>query len=207
MPSQFFVNNVDKHPPPTPFQSVLSIDPTGLINPELIHVLWGMSKDFGANGIRMGVIISQHNKLFHECMQPVGLFGSASSLAEHVTTNILQDDAWVESYVAENQRKLSEHYKYITSWATENGIEYAPGANAGFFLWLNLGKAYLEKHPDAKDDLDHKSMDAFIKARVFLAAGFRFGSEHPGWFRIVFSHDKVYLDKGLDRVLKAINSI
>lgn len=201
-----FVNNVDTHPPPTPFQSVLSIDPTGLINPELIHVLWGMSKDFGANGIRMGVIISQHNKLFHECMQPVGLFGSASSLAEHVTTNILEDDAWVESYVAENQRKLSEHYKYVTSWATENSIEYAPGANAGFFIWLNLGKAYLEKHPDAKDNLDHKSMNAFIKARVFLAAGFRFGSEHPGWYRIVFSHDKSYLDKGLDRVLKAINS-
>jgi 1-aminocyclopropane-1-carboxylate synthase len=49
------------HQPPVmqPFTSALSINPTGIIDPALIHVLWGTSKDFGANGFRCGVIISR----------------------------------------------------------------------------------------------------------------------------------------------------
>ncbi|TQS33023.1 hypothetical protein Golomagni_06647 [Golovinomyces magnicellulatus] len=174
-----FKNDVDSHPAATPFESILSIDPTGLIDPALIHVLWGMSKDFGANGIRLGAIISQNNQAFHNSMQPVGIFGSLSSLTEHVTMNVLGDDEFVEGYIKENQRMLGERYEYMAKWCVQNGIEYAPGANAGFFIWLNLGKKYLESHPDTKD-LDQESWDAFIKARVFLAAGFRFGGEVPG---------------------------
>lgn len=40
------------------FKSVLSINTEGIIAPELVHVLWGTSKDFGANGLRLGVLIS-----------------------------------------------------------------------------------------------------------------------------------------------------
>jgi aspartate/methionine/tyrosine aminotransferase len=53
-----WTNRIDElKTPPVDFQSVLSIGSTGLINLELIHILWGTSKDFGANGIRLGVII------------------------------------------------------------------------------------------------------------------------------------------------------
>lgn len=198
-----FENNVDSHPAATPFESIFSIDPTDLIDPALVHVLWGMSKDFGANGIRLGAIISQHNQALHNAMQPVGLFGSISSITEHVTANILADDAWVEAYIAENQRLLGERYEYLATWAKQNGIEYAPGANAGFFIWLNLGKKYVESHPDTKD-VDKESWDALIQAKVFLAAGFRFGGEHPGWYRIVYSHPQKYLDEGLRRIMRAL---
>ena len=61
------------------FDSVLSINTSGIIDPALVHVLWGISKvyfaechtrlkpnkfffkDFGANGLRIGCIISQNN--------------------------------------------------------------------------------------------------------------------------------------------------
>jgi aspartate/methionine/tyrosine aminotransferase len=43
------------------FTSVLSLDLEGLIDPSLVHVLWCVSKDFGANGWRMGCLISPSN--------------------------------------------------------------------------------------------------------------------------------------------------
>lgn len=64
------------------FCSVLAINMDGIINPSLVHVLWGLSKaskasrhirvpethlrsqDFGLNGLRMGCIISQENPSF-----------------------------------------------------------------------------------------------------------------------------------------------
>lgn len=200
-----FTNTLDTHPPPTPFESILSIDPAGLIDPARLHVLWGLSKDFGANGLRLGVVVSQHNPAVHAALQPAGLFSSISSLTEHAASCLLEDDAWVEAYIAENRRLLGEHYAHVVNWARQHGIDYAAGANAGFFVWMNLGKKYREYHPEVEEkDVDHATMDALLASKVFLAAGFRFGADEPGWFRIVYSQEKGYLDLGLARVLSAL---
>lgn len=42
---------------------------------------------------------------------------------------------------------------------------------------------------------------------VFLSAGEAFGGEEPGWFRMVFTHNKDVLDEGLSRMLKALRGI
>lgn len=48
------------------FVSVLSIDPVPLeVDPALIHVLYGMSKDFAAAGLRLGCLISRNQGLLH----------------------------------------------------------------------------------------------------------------------------------------------
>ncbi|KAI0971641.1 pyridoxal phosphate-dependent transferase [Xylaria arbuscula] len=39
-----FENTVDEEHSATPFISCLAVDPTGIINPSLLHVLWGFSK-------------------------------------------------------------------------------------------------------------------------------------------------------------------
>ncbi|KAF4974992.1 hypothetical protein FZEAL_8176 [Fusarium zealandicum] len=197
-------NTIDTHPPSIPFESALTIDTTGIIDPALLHVLWGMSKDFGANGIRVGAIISQANPILHAAIVPVGLYSSVSSISDHVTINILEDDVFVDSYMAENQKKLSQQYERVVSWANKNEIPYAPGANAAFFLWVDLGKAYRARHAVAEsEDITDLIMNKLMGKRVFLASGEAFGSEKPGWFRIVFSHHSDYLDLGLQRVMEA----
>ncbi|EGR51401.1 uncharacterized protein TRIREDRAFT_56572 [Trichoderma reesei QM6a] len=205
-----FENTVDAEPPlchpPAPFHSVLSIDLTGLIDPAYVHVIWGMSKDFGANGLRLGAIISQHNIDLMTALFPLVLLTSVSSLTEHVLANILEDDAWVETYIKENQRKLSTYYKHITTWAKTNDIVYAPGVNAGFFIWADLGRTFRKHRKDEPEDLDQAVMDALLRHKVFLASGARFGSEKPGWFRIVFSHEREYLDEGLRRIVAAVTT-
>ncbi|KAL0931414.1 ACC synthase [Colletotrichum truncatum] len=200
-------NTIDTQPGPVPFESCLSIDTTGIMDAHRLHVLWGMSKDFGANGIRIGAIISQHNPSFHDSLIPVGIYSSPSSISDHITANILDDTDWVNGYIAENQQKLQEHFELVVQWANTNDIVYAPGANAAFFLWVDLGKAYRERHPDREsEDISKEVMDVLLQNKVFIASGLQFGSEQPGWFRIVFSNKKELLLEGLDRIAKAINN-
>ncbi|KAF7547039.1 hypothetical protein G7Z17_g8003 [Cylindrodendrum hubeiense] len=200
-----FPNTIDANPPPVPFESALTIDPTGIIDPSRVHVLWGMSKDFGANGIRVGTIISQSNPSLHASIIAVGLYSSVSSISDHITCNILDDDAWVGGYIAENQKRLSEQYKRVVDWSNKHDITYAPGVNAAFFLWVDLGKVYRARHHVAEnEDVTVLVNKALLSHKVFLASGKDFGAEKPGWFRIVFSHPDDYLDEGLQRVIAAL---
>ncbi|KAH7152015.1 pyridoxal phosphate-dependent transferase [Dactylonectria estremocensis] len=200
-----WTNTVDAHPPSVPFESALSIDPTGIIDPCRVHVLWGMSKDFGANGIRVGTIVSQSNPSLHASIVAVGLYSSVSSLSDHITANVLDDDAWVEGYIAENQKRLSEQYNRVVSWSKKHGITYAPGVNAAFFLWIDLGKYYGARHQiTGGEDTTELITKALLSNKIFLASGKDFGSEKPGWYRIVFSHPDDYLDEGLQRVITAL---
>ncbi|KAK5059877.1 hypothetical protein LTR84_009760 [Exophiala bonariae] len=201
------------------FTSVLSI-PTfeSNLDPSLVHVLWGLSKDFGANGIRLGCIISQHNPSIHAAMVPVSKYSYASSLAEHVASTMLDDDKFIDRYLAENDRKLLRHFLLVKQWVVENQIKHEEGANAAFFFWVNLGEFYLRHHepppPVAcsgsptshlQSSLDDLVSRALLDERVFLASGATFGSEKPGWFRIVFSVQEVVLEEGLKRILEALS--
>ncbi|KAK3690656.1 hypothetical protein LTR37_019058 [Vermiconidia calcicola] len=201
-----FTNTIDTSPCCVPFESALSIDTTGVIVSSRVHVIWGMSKDFAANGIRLGAVVSQHNVDLHAALVPVALYSSSSSLSDHATANILEDEAWVDGYISENRRRLSRHYEIAANWAIQNKIEYMPGVNAAFFLWINLGKSYRERNPQKKvANIDEHVMQELLTQRVFLASGVQFGSEQPGWFRIVFSNSEALLREGLRRVVLALD--
>lgn len=47
----------------TPFTSVLSLNVTDIIDPDLVHVMYGMSKDFGASGLRLGALHSRNEQM------------------------------------------------------------------------------------------------------------------------------------------------
>ncbi|KAF3897689.1 ACC synthase [Trichophyton interdigitale] len=199
------VDSAPGTPPPVKFVSALSIPTQGLIDANLLHALWGMSKDFGANGLRVGIIISQSNPDLLAAIKGPTLYSYVSGLSDHIASSILENDVFTDRYIAVNQRKLSESYAFVARAMQDHDIEYAAGCNASFFVWVNLGKAYLRnKQIPMPADLTCTVMDELISKRVFLADGTAFGSEKPGWFRIVFSHPRPFLDKALGRIMAAI---
>ncbi|OAP57155.1 hypothetical protein AYL99_07893 [Fonsecaea erecta] len=209
-------NRHDSSPAPVEFISVLSIPSEGIIDPHLLHVLWGMSKDFGANGLRVGYIISQHNEAFREALLEVAIYSYASSISEHIAANMLEDDVWVDNYIQMNQDRLAESYSFVVEFLTKHHIPYTPGANAAFFLWVDLGKAYLAQHPERRpnaggpqidDRVSAKIMQMLMKNRVFLGGGAVFGAEAPGLFRVVFSHPRPYIEEALHRIAKAMGEL
>lgn len=203
------------------FESASSIDTQGIIDPSLVHILWGMSKDFGANGLRMGAVISQSNQPLLDACRTCALYSSQSSLSDYVTAEILSDDTFVEEYIQTNQSRLSEAYSVGVQALKKHKIDYAPGANASFFLWINLGKAFLEQHPEeatrtlnsiagegkesVKPALTDVINQKLMANKIFLASGDVTGAEEPGWFRLVFSQPRDYVEEGMRRIVDAID--
>jgi 1-aminocyclopropane-1-carboxylate synthase len=59
----------DARDPTGGFVSVLSIDVASLgVDPGLVHVLYGMSKDFAAAGLRLGCLISRNQRLLQAAL-------------------------------------------------------------------------------------------------------------------------------------------
>ena len=200
-------NRVDKDIPFTPFESILSRDITRLIDPSLVHVLWGMSKDFGANGLRVGAIISQSNPELHIAQKCLSLYSFVSGMSDQITASILSDDHFTDKYIEMNRERLSLSHQFLVHALNKHKIEYLRGCNAGFFLWVNLGAKYLAAHPEEEGratDLTDRIFQKLLDNKVYVAHGTAYGSENPGWFRLVFAHPIPWLMEAMARIVCAI---
>jgi aspartate/methionine/tyrosine aminotransferase len=184
---------------------VLSIQTEGLISPDLVHVLWGTSRDFGANGLRLGVLISQANKDLLAACSACAIFSSPSSLAENAIGHILSDRQFLAAYAARNKERLSTAYTYATRLLSEHGVEYLPGATAGFFLRVNLGKSWQKKVAGDRRGFDNTVIfEALLQEKVFVVSGDSTGAEQPGWFRLVFSQDQEVVAEAINRIARML---
>lgn len=193
----------------TDFTSVLSIPTEGNIDAALVHVLWGASKDFGANGIRLGVVVSQSNPELLSAIRACAYFSSPSSFAENAMRAVLSDRTFLDRYVAANRSRLSCAYEYAVGLLKQYQIEHKSGATAAFFIWLNLGKSYAAQHPNDVASLDAVRVDKLVRERiaerkVFLVSGDAMGAEEVGWFRMVFTQPPEVVAEAVRRVADAL---
>ncbi|OJJ03415.1 hypothetical protein ASPVEDRAFT_63137 [Aspergillus versicolor CBS 583.65] len=183
---------------PTPFTSVLSIDTENLIDPEKVHAVWGMSKDFGATGLRIGTLISQSNTTFLEACESISLFSFPSSLADNAAASLFLDEGCSDHLVSLNRSRLSENYQHVVKALRGHGIPYK-NSNAALFVWVNLGAVV-----DREKMSDEVILQTLRREKLYITSGSTYASEQAGWFRIVFAHPKHVLDEGLKRLIRAI---
>ncbi|TVY89872.1 putative aminotransferase [Lachnellula willkommii] len=190
----------------TPFTSVLSIDPTGVMDPGRIHVMYGMSKDFGAAGIRLGCLVSRNDELT-KATQAIARFNWPSGISVSIATTVLEDTAFVEDYTKKSRSLLAEHYALATRTLDDAGIDYSRDGfadltrfdwdrNAGFFLWIDLSPFLSDASSwEAEKALKEK----LSRHGVELASGLGYMEETPGWFRVIFTVERDALVEGLRR--------
>jgi len=82
--------------PSANFDSVLSIPRDELPDPERTHFMWGMSKDFGLAGFRLGFIHSYNSSMI-QCLDGMSIFISSSVHIQQVTAKLLSDKAWLDN--------------------------------------------------------------------------------------------------------------
>ncbi|KAF2129695.1 putative aspartate aminotransferase [Dothidotthia symphoricarpi CBS 119687] len=189
------------------FVSVLSLDLDGIINPALVHVLWGVSKDFGANGWRIGCLVSGNYGL-QAALGSVAIYSYPSSITDHVVAQMLEDDRFTTGYLEENRRRLASAYTFTTDFLRRHAIPFTAGTHAALFVWADLGKAYRRRHPElaGRRAVVEEVKEALRKQKVYVAWGGNFDSESLDMFRIGFAHPRDYMEEGLRRISWALGS-
>lgn len=146
-------------PSPVPFTSVLALDPIAEAgcNPERVHVVYGPSKDFGVNGLRLGVVVTRSNAV-HTAMESSALLMKISSASVRISrfaqprqvndfrysqdalwSGLLLDSVALPHYLALNRSRLTSAYARATSFLKTHQISYRP-AQAGHFVWVDLSR-------------------------------------------------------------------
>ena len=183
------------------FESVLSIEPEKYIDSKYLHLLYGMSKDTAASGIRIGVIYTRNSEL-RRALGTASAFHWSGSANERVATLMLEDEAWMDSLLRRSRERLTARNKLVRQILDEEGIQYRKGANAGFFIWTDLrpflsvsANATLDEQWRAEDELSNR----FIENKVYITGGKDMSAEEPGWFRVIYSQDERVIREGLKR--------
>eukprot|EP00897_Mesotaenium_endlicherianum_P006036 jgi/Mesen1/5460/ME000273S04706 len=149
---------------------------------ELVHTAYGMSKDFGMNGFRVGCLHTKNKDLL-EFWQNMGMFAAVSNDTQHALSIMLEDDEFVDCYVSENNRRLKRSYELLTTTFEEAHMPYMP-ACAAMFCWLDLRLLLAEPTFEAETVLWKEILD---KCKIVLTPGQACHYAEPGFFRICYA--------------------
>ncbi|KAJ5496868.1 1-aminocyclopropane-1-carboxylate synthase 6 [Penicillium fimorum] len=190
------------------FVSILSIDPIPLgVSPALIHVLYGLSKDFAAAGLRLGCLISQNQRLLQAALS-MSRFHWPSNISCSIATAVLEDREFVETFLPKSRQLLCSHRDLAVRALEEAGIPFAQGSVAGFFLWIDLSKCLDDEIVTgqgewaAELDLSRRLQ----QTGVVMSSGHAYHNEVAGWFRVIFSVEVEMLKVGLSRITEFYSS-
>eukprot|EP00669_Euglena_mutabilis_P014269 TRINITY_DN9327_c0_g1_i1.p1 TRINITY_DN9327_c0_g1~~TRINITY_DN9327_c0_g1_i1.p1 ORF type:complete len:173 (-),score=56.19 TRINITY_DN9327_c0_g1_i1:139-657(-) len=148
----------------------------------MLHVVWGLSKDFCASGLRVGCLYTRNPSLLRSLGAFLGYFGCVSSLAQGAVAALLGDLDWVRGYVAENHRRLLASHRTLTAALDAHGLPYVRSW-ASLFLWIDLRGAL----PAPTFEAERELWQRLVSARVVLVPGETCHADEPGFFRCCFA--------------------
>lgn len=183
-------------PEATPFTSMLSIDPRGLIDLDLLHVEYGFAKDFAAGGMKLGALVSQSRPVLH-ALDSLMRFHTPSGPVLNMACALLEDRAWCRAYIERMRRDTKAAHAHATRQLRAAGIPFLPGSNAGFFLWIDLS-AHLPTDLDGEENAEFAFAKKGLAAGVFVQPKEEHANQ-PGWFRLVYTQDPEIVTEGIRR--------
>jgi 1-aminocyclopropane-1-carboxylate synthase len=186
-----------------PFTSVLSLDYKQHIDQNYVHHVYGMSKDFACGGLRIGTLYTKNKELSRAVSAMVG-FSHTGTIDDRIGSVILEDEEWLDRFLETARKRLTVNNKLAKALLTKEGIKYSPGANAGFFLWIDLGP-WLGRFPGEDDwEKEEKLLKELLSNKVFLTPGKGQRAERAGFFRLVFSRPEEALKEGIARMVRTL---
>lgn len=161
-----------------PFVSVASLGALG----DFTHIVWAFSKDFGASGLRCGVLISENSSVIAS-VDALAYWGTVSGDTQARLGEMVADGPWVSGFLAENRRRLGHAYASVAAALHEEGIPHLV-PTAGFFALCDL-RSFLSEATFAAEDALWKEL--LEGRRVNLTPGAACRIEEPGFFRLCFA--------------------
>ena len=165
-----------------------------------IHLVWAVSKDLAASGLRCGVLVSENEGVL-QAVESQAYWGAVSGDTQYALEQLISDDAWIDDFVAENQRRLGEAHRRVTDALTAASIPHIPG-QAGFFFLCDMRPFMTEVTWEAEDELWSWLLES---VNVNLTPGSECHIGEPGWLRLVFpSVETDAVVAGVERMGRAL---
>jgi aspartate/methionine/tyrosine aminotransferase len=164
-----------------------------------VHVIWAVSKDFAVSGLRCGVLITESERI-GQAMASQAIWSGVSGRTQHLFSELLADDQWVDGYLAEMPRRLATSHMMTLEGLAQAGIGSLPG-QAGFFLMADFRSFLTEQSFAAEQALWRRIVDSGVNTTPGSACR----SATPGFARICFAAvPREALELGLSRIGAAL---
>ena len=128
--------------------------------------MWAFSKDFGASGLRCGVLISE-NQAVLDAVGGLAYWSACSGHTQYILSKLIADEPIVDEYIDRMRANLRGAYRHVTSGLDHAGISYIP-AEAAFFLICDLRTHLSTPTWEAEHELWRRMLD---EANVNLTPG------------------------------------
>lgn len=166
-----------------------------------VHIVWAISKDFAASGLRCGFLFS-HNDRLRSAVSGQAIWAMVSGRTQHLVAEMLWHREWIERYLHNMPLRLAAAHDTLAAGLADAGIPYVSGA-AGFFLIADLRAVLAEPTFDAERDLWRR----VVEHGVNLTPGKAIRSPEPGLFRVCFTATPTEsLPIAVERIQRAITS-
>lgn len=167
-----------------------------------VHVVWGVSKDFGMSGLRCGVLVTE-NEALRDAMASQAMWSSVSTHTQTVLATMLGDAGFVDRFVALNRERLGRRFELLSRRLHQVGIPHHP-AEAGFFTVIDLRSHLSEPTWEAETALWRSVLD---ETNVNLTPGLACRTHQPGLFRLCFaSTSDGALEEAISRLVRLLDS-
>ncbi len=153
---------------------------------DYLHHWYSLSKDFGISGFRVGVVYT-HNVEFIKAYGNLNVGHTVSNHTQWMMAELLQDETFIDQYIADNQHLLTQSYVAIIKLLKRFNLPYAP-ARGGLFIWIDLSQYLAEPSEEADLEL---WLDIYKKTGVLLTPGNGFGHQTFGKYRLVYPYVKL----------------
>lgn len=186
------------------FTSVLSLDlKDGLEN---VHVVWGMSKDFGLGGCRVG-FLATYNQRLYETMRTLSMFTWISAFGGILSTRLLTDRKFVTNrYLPMLHKTLNKRRQQLDKFLSANLIGYIV-PEAAFFVFIDLSSWLGDVEGNNDKEREIALSEFLMDYGVFLEPGQAFFSKYPGRFRLNYGTEEAVFNLGLSRLAMALRKL
>ncbi|RHY35459.1 hypothetical protein DYB32_000083 [Aphanomyces invadans] len=170
--------------------------------PPHVHILWGLSKDWAASGLRVGVVYTGNTDLLQALSNVLYFSGVPNYLLDGLA-HLLRDLPWSLDYIAQNNRDLRHSYTQVAAVLTKFNVPFVP-APAGMFVWVDFS-AFL-RHDTWYGERELTQL-MFEKCKFIMTPGEAQHAPTPGFYRICFAYNTpAAVVHGLSRTLEYLTS-
>eukprot|EP00752_Nemacystus_decipiens_P004326 g3951.t1 len=168
-----------------------------------VHVLYGLSKDLGVAGWRVGVLYSENTEVV-AMVSKMAHTSQASSDTMDLVGHLFREPGFLDEYFGQHQAGLRTAYMSLVNQLGRKGIMYLQ-AEAGLFVMLDLREFLETPSKEAEEKLWRQML---ARTKVNLTPGGAFHCLEPGWFRLCFAYQPIdVVARAVDRIADFLEAV